>query len=146
MPQSDMINPAQGIPTFLLGWTITWTGPKLDPMPDSGCQGLAESWSVEPLLDENLYSRNWMRVKFTSPFSQLDSNQFWGDFVLPGQQVLVPSGVPPYNNLLNNAFVTFDAYSTPGIDVPHSITFPTITSSENNTPLVRVSYQIILSP
>ncbi len=159
-PQSDdqAYHPDAGTPCFLLGWSITWTGPQMTVgvSCSGGTTGVdAESTTTFAMVGANadvintgLYSRNWMRVSLGD--LQITNNASWGTFhpVLqpgtPTQPMLVPDiANGAFNNLLQNSFLAAQSKqftdlfpadgSTPGgiSTYGHIVDFPSTTSSEN---------------
>jgi hypothetical protein len=148
--------PWPGMPCYLLGWSVTWTGPQLDVAGgchsglDAECTQGVGGGGNRNMINTGLYSRNWMRVLTAGGANtQITNNSNWGNWsnVSVGaggaQPVLVPTvagGV--YNDLLENTFLNaigskFSQLYNPagpfsGIEtIGHVVTFPSVTSSEN---------------
>jgi len=125
-------------PTNLLGWTVTWTSPRLtikaNPMP--GCTDITQQ--------TGLYSRTWLR---TDPFSGsiTTNNHHWGSNAPAGLTAyLTGAALQPPNTANQNFNILVEpnpcAFAVPpGISTPpyNPLAFPSVVSTENKNPSYR---------
>jgi hypothetical protein len=128
----------------LLGWTITWTCPRLVGTANGGA---ANAGSVDLLpmgactnfIKSGIYSRAWLRHDNTT--TVFSSNENWGSyfdankiFPLTNNASFVPtfSGIQPLNNDANS--IINRLYETKGCEQYDPIHFPTVTALENKNP------------